>query len=292
MGKPGSDRFLNCVLRRSDKDTVMLIVVLILVIVGTPCQTIYRYYELYTIVGGLPDVDDVYTLALFMGATTLFVIYRMISALVSHHARDVEWMSALIEYAGSEGKDVSEMESLRAKMEATVEAKHGRYALCVFIVMAALILLATIKYSVSETISLEQDMIVEFFLITVVQILLCVANLYVYDRMIKTDRIQCEFTERFSDCMSDGWPVIGPMTTNIRAHSILPHMILMIITLGIYAIPFTLWTVHTLNIHINRQWGYEEDVVKWMMTRDGASSIKAVKKDEPSSRFDAVKRLF
>ena len=36
MAIPGADRFLNCVLNRSKKDIVLMVLVLLLVVLGTP----------------------------------------------------------------------------------------------------------------------------------------------------------------------------------------------------------------------------------------------------------------
>jgi hypothetical protein len=50
-------------------------------------------------------------------------------------------------------------------------------------------------------------------------------------------------------------------------------MILMCATLGFYSIPYALWTVHQMNLHIKRQWTYERKALEWMAARDGAVAV-------------------
>ena len=275
MKAPGAERFLNCVMHRSQSDAVVLVAVILLVVLGTPSQLFYTIYSFYSYTEQSFDLIDLYTMILFMGIIATFVLYKMVKSLTDHHARDVEWTGSLTEYAESCGKDVTELRAIGSEISAVTGIAATKTAQLCFIVVFFFNMSLAIFYAMSF--EYHEDVIYtsEVILLTLIQVDLCLSTLYVYHCFSKLDALQCRFTEAFSEIMSEG-DRLKTLSTGIRQHKLWIHAALMIVTLGIYALPFMLWTVHTQNVHILSQWDYETDLLHWMGVRDGAKGIEAV----------------
>jgi len=124
-----------------------------------------------------------------------------------------------------------------------------------------------------EDMGTETALAVINFLVFVMLLQICFCALYVYYKTLKYDTIQCEFTEVYVRIMKDDLPGIEPMRTNIRRSKVYPHIIITILTFGLYSMAMILYAVNTLNQHIRNQWNYEENLLSMIYKKEQANGI-------------------
>ena len=288
MAIPGADRFLNCVLNRSKRDIILKILVLLLVVLGTPIYMINGILS-YQIMSGSFDLDQYFVVALFMCTIAAYIIYNIVKSLVQHRDRDIEWMSALIEYASYLDRDTQRLSEIRDELPGLVTRNYQRGAFVLFLAVAVLSIVQA---------ALDMSVVLDFDHLTILVILdtsfifvtLGVVCLIVHDRISMIDVLQYRFTVIFTEMMNDRDHHLDPMPKVIWRSRPLRHMLLMIVTLGFYSIPYALWTVHQMNLHIKRQWEYERSVLEWMAVRDGAISVEKVEKEKQKGVIRNLKR--
>lgn len=288
MAIPGADRFLNCVLNRSKKDIILKILVLLLVVLGTPAYMLNGIvsYQLDTEF----DLSQYFNVVLFMCVVAAYVMYNIVKSLVRHKERDVEWMSALIEYATYFGGDTQKLSEIRDDLSGLVTRNYQRGAFVLFVAITVAVVVQAVL-DMLWLIQFEQLGIFEVFDMVFIFVILSTICLIVHDRISMIDVLQYRFTLVFSKMMNDDVHHLDPMPKVVWRSKPLRHMILMCATLGFYSIPYALWTVHQMNLHIKRQWTYERKALEWMAARDGAV---AVDKEETVSRkgvFHNLKRV-
>ena len=270
MGIAGADRFLNCVLHRSDRDVLLSFAVMLIAVIGVPGLIIWQVVLMYIDNDFMPhSILEFYIYILFMSMLIAFFAFWLTFALHRHHERDVEWTASLAEYAEGQGKNTIAMEALSEEMETAMNRKFFWIALALFVIFVVSNVLQGIFYFFMSD---ELALILENFTIAYIAICMSLTDLYVMDRIQKMDSIQSRFSQAFSDSMVDEVPVLGSM--NERKHQRLwPHAILMVVTLGLYGLIYLIWVVHTMNGHIKKQWVYEREVLEWMMAKDNVDSI-------------------
>lgn len=288
MEIPGADRFLNCVLNRSKRDMVLKILVLLLIVLGTPAYMINGILSFQIGIGEF-YLDHYFTVVMFMSAIAAYIIYDIVKSLVQHKERDVEWMSALIEYASFFGKDTEGLSSIRDEIPGLVTRGYLKGAFLLFIAEAVW---AIVQATLDMSFFLESEVIIVIEVIDTafIFVMLSVVCLIVHDRISIIDVLQSRFTAVFSELMDDGNRRLEPMPKAVWRSKPLRHMFLMIATLGFYSIPYSLWTVHQMNLHIKRQWAYERSVLEWMAARDGAISVEKVEKEKRGGVLHNIRR--
>lgn len=138
MTDTGADRFLNCVMERNEYDTVMPVIVLALVSIGTPAYYAYSMIKYQIETEYIFTPDFYYIHVLFMSMIGVFLMYIIVRSLRNHHRRDLEWMDSLTDYARHEGKDVRELETIRALASTLTKESYTRYALWIATVIVVL----------------------------------------------------------------------------------------------------------------------------------------------------------
>lgn len=268
MIPPGANRFLDCVLHRGGNDTVLLIAVMLFAIIGIPGFALYQVVPLYIEYGTEFSLTDFYTYLLFMTILVSFFTYGMVAAVDRHHRRDAEWMEALLEYAAGQGKIVTAMEIQCGRMREHMKPWLRRYLFASFVVLLVANILQAIIWPYDYI--LVPELIVIFFIL----INLCITNVYVMHMMCTIDSIQIGFMHAFCDSFVNEQPILEEMNTGIKVHSLWPHVLLMVLMVGLYSMFFSLWSTHIMNVHIKKQWVYEESVIRWMMAKHEMGSIK------------------
>jgi len=287
MSSTGANRFLDCVLHRGGNDTVLLIAVMLFAIVGIPGFILYQIVPMIIETGAEYSVEDFYVYLLFTSIMVALFTYCMVSSVVKHHARDVVWMDSLKEYAESQGKVTATMEPLCSKMKGLVDTRFKWYLLAALMVLIVANIIQATMYLRLYSIASYFELAISAFIV----VNLGVAGLYVLDRMQKIDSVQTSFTREFCESMLGEQPILEEMVTGIKARSLMPHIVLMIATLGLYSLVLSVWSVHILNVHVRSQWAYEEVVIKWMMAKDNLDSIKVVETPYKSNLLQKIYRI-
>jgi hypothetical protein len=288
MSIPGAERYLNCVLHRGEEDILLVISVMLIAIVGIPGLILYQILPLYIESSVEFDLLSFYVYILFMSVLIAFFAYRMNASLLHHYERDLEWLSSLIEYAEGQGKETMALTALRDNMCGLVSRKLYKITLAIFLVLMVADTALAASYLYLNDYVLYYY---EYAVIFAVFITLSGNALYVVDRIEKIDSIQCKFTQSFSECMSDEQPIIGSMPETVKPHRMWLHVVLIVVTLGIYSLILTIMAAHSLNAHIREQWAYEEDLLKWMMTKDGVDNIVHAEREAELSLLGQLYRI-
>ena len=221
--------------------------------------------------------DCLVALSIFMCLLISYIIYRMFRILHYHHVRDMIWMDSLTSYAESKGKDVSELRSIMNESEDSRSEHILRILYCIAMVQGVVAVLEGL-YVIQNT----QSMGILSTTFTAFTIIILVETAFVssyqFVKIRRYDDIQCRFTVEFSELFKEDLGMM-PMVTGITVRRLWPHVVLMFATLGIYVVVFALWTIHTLNVHLSRQWTYEEELVRGIARLEGATGVIPVKAD-------------
>lgn len=287
MSTPGADRFLDCVLHRGGNDTVLLIAVMLFAIIGVPGFILYQIVPLIIDYGVKYAFEDFYVYLLFTSILVALFTYCMVSSVVRHHRRDVVWMVSLTEYAEAQGKVTTTMEPLCWKMKSLVSPGFKRYLLISLVALMVVNIVQASLYTRLYAVTAYLEIVIAAFII----INLGITDLYVMDRIQRIDSVQTSFTHEFCGSMLGEQPVLEEMNTGIRMRGLMPHIILMIATLGLYSLVLAVWSAHLMNVHIKAQWEYEEGVLRWMMAKDNLESIRVIETPNRPTLLQMIYRI-
>ena len=277
MDATEADRFLNCVLRRSESDSLFRIGVVLAVTLLCPLFVTLVYYDWFEEVPSNTDMG----IGLLAWTVMFYTLYLEVKGMNMHRLRDMEWIGALASYAWSCGRGSEEMDGfLESKgmtntgraVKASKAAFLSLFAFNVFLVL--LLRLVDIGEGHSEVITnvMPAVMVVE----------LSVTAAYLFKTVALHDSVQNEFTSLFVEAMGDRLEVVEPMRTSLTGSRVRlwPHVVLLVVTLGLYSTVFNLLAVRKMNIHITTQWAYENGLVTAIAKAEGASRVE---KDEAGS---------
>ena len=297
MANSYADDFLTCVMKRTDSDVVLRIGSVLLLMFGVPILMFVMIFTLVpmeeTGVEVLEYLLEIFApgLILFSAILEAFITYMMINAYYMHHVRDIVWMKALAGYASSYGKDVSELESINSTFSSNKSETIRKVAIVYFLfvllshtAMAIMISTKTIDGQLATDVSYATSL--------VMLLETCLGSAYVFACIRKDDNLQCDFTSKWAALMANEMPEAEAMVTRIQLRRLWPHLILMLVTAGIYSLFFSLWTIHTVNLHISRQNTYEESVIRWIMDKEGAKGIQGIVDDRVPNFLERIIAMF
>jgi len=294
MGCESADRFLNCVMMRSVSDGIISIWSMILMMVVLPLVfflfflgiTFDPSQDIFVI-----DLKRFVAIPIIMGIIATFFAFRMVNFFDKHQQRDREWAGALTDYA----KDYGHEDVMLGRMAEMLLFGHARIMklvlMAVFIIIIASDALMCFLMEIND-IDSEAAILPMSLMTVMIFIEYQVVGLYLFLVIRKHDLRQFAFTEQFSMIMSDDLPGIKPMDTRVKRRRIWPHVILFFLTIGAYSMPFILWVALINNLHVQRQWTYEEQVLKLIMDKEGATGIEVINKDYGKGIIALWKRMF
>lgn len=291
MGNEAADKFLTCVLRRTEKDRIMRLGSVALVVLLVPAAVFAFLLAVMVLLQVEIEIDpnDFAGIILLIGILEVFVVFRMVNSYYQHQLRDIGWTESLTEYAESYGHDSSklrkiseEMVNNRAKIFNTV---FGAFFLLVLVVNS----FQAFFVSINTMTTADATLVAEFTSL-MSTILLCVGGAYVFVCARKHDHLQYEYSTVWSELMKFDLRV-EPMETGIKNRKLWPHIILMVVTLALYGYIFAIWSIHTMNVHISKQHTYEIDLLTKVMEKEGATGIEYVPKEYGKGLIGLVQRI-
>ena len=99
----------------------------------------------------------------------------------------------------------------------------------------------------------------------------------------KHDDAQHRFTKELQRCLPGiDQPAMGH---EVRIGSRIIHIILFVVTLGLYSIPLLLLANHGMNKHIRNQWKYETDLMMKIIRNEGGIGVEGFGSNQPSNAF-------
>lgn len=281
-----ADRFADNVVRRTELDNrTSLYVVLMLLVLPPIVAVILSTYVVIENPDVFVDPDDV-TFAIVTAMITeccvaSFLLFSINRAGRKHQRRDMEWMDDLIGYVESKGGDSSGMHEVRDRIRMTGWKVKGAFSgLMLFLGLAMLLVTAVL---VSTGVDVVDDNI--FLLLFISYVLLLVQLVFTMGTTIRFpyrhDKAQCRFTEALSIQMKSIGIPCEPMNRTVHRRFMVVHIVLFIVTLGLYSSVLLLLTIHRMNKHIKAQWDYEERLLREIVEFEGGSGIEGVGYNQP-----------
>jgi hypothetical protein len=269
-----ADRFLNCVMRRSESDSLFRIGVVLSVTLICPIFVTVIYYEWFD------DIPYNAEVAIGLAGWTIlfYTIYLEVKGMNLHRIRDTEWIGALASYARSRGRGSEEMDRFLESKGMANTGRAMKASKAAFLLMFAFNLFLILLMRLSGIDEAQSDLIVNV-IPSVMVVELVVTAVYIFKAVASHDSIQNEFTALFVEAMGDVLDVHEPMRTSLTGSRVRlwPHAILLVVTLGAYSTVFNLLAVRKMNIHVTTQWSYENRLVAAIAKAEGASRVE---KDE------------
>ena len=302
----GADTFLTCVVRRSEKDSLIRIGALILIMVVTPVLAILLTLDAFWVYNrffadpeeiiGLPTfiidhLDDFAGAHLMEYTIGSYLLYLIFKTYLSHNERDVVWMDSLITYVGSYGRKTEDLKAIRDR----IHTDQIRRVVRRFLYWFAFVVLACIAQALFISLKNMQPnsavMIINIFILVMI-IQLSFTTIYIYRHTSKHTMLQHEFTLIFSERMSDMFPDIGTISYDGRRIPLWKFIVPMVITFGLYSLVSTMWAIHIMNNHIREQWEYEERLVRLIARQEKAIGVDMVTSEREKTLAEKVFMAF
>lgn len=292
-----ADEFADCVVRRTEYDTVMKPGILLLTMVLPALMALAAVTLVIDTNLGTNFTEEGVRAGILVALVVEcciigYLLYTLSGRTQRHQARDDIWAEALIGYARTKGSDTAEMERLASKMH-----RRGRSPLRALSLVlwgfSVLFLLALGIYLGLLAQPLDNRVFVlgtASYGLLILQFLLSTGLTYGFPR--GHEKSQIRFAEEFSARMGDvgiDMPVMKPVVGK-------PHwvicIILFIITLGLFSLIMFLLACRSMNLHIHNQWHYEEDVLKRIIEIEGGKSVRPVEGSRMGLARSFIKSIF
>lgn len=281
------DDFVDCVIRRSETDSVPSTYLIVLVII---VPLILAQVFIASGVTALSDWFDgyeyevVYYVSLYAECCIVsFVLFVLTRRSSSHLARDIVWMDSLIGYAESKEADVSTLRGIRDS------ASMGRWTVKSWVETA--FWLAVTAYAVIQGFILFYGTgpedgrgfvpFVYVYLLVMAQFVFTLGTTAGFP--YRHDQLQCEFSREFSERAAGFGLEIDAMEPSVRKARWAVHIVLFAVTLGVYSVVILLLANRRTNTHIRSQWGYESRVMISMIRHEGGIGIEGVGDNQPGN---------
>ena len=208
---------------------------------------------------------------------------RMHSRLYDHSVRDRIWRRSLIKYARGVGADTREMENVDADIRGlerfTLRAVPSvlKWTMVAFSFYCTLLVSTSLAMYNGGTPFIVRAVIdmgfanqiedaVLFLAQWIPDILLLMIILFCAPRALtmpcRHEVMQCRFTRAMSEALARRGIRVPPMTNVVKHTGWRKHLVLTVITLGIYLLFLFFVAIRSGNNHIINQWAYEDELVK------------------------------
>ena len=283
-----ADRFTDNVIRRTDRDSSTSAYVVLLLLAFPPILAVA--FGAFVVLGNreIFGTDDltipIVTALVGECCITSFLLFSMNRTDRRHQSRDMEWMDSLIGYVKSKDGDTSEMERSRAKLRITGWRAKGVFSAAILTVN--LLILVALGASMLAGIDILDHNITAFVIASYV--LLLIQLVFTMGTTIRFpyrhERAQCEFTEALSREMRAIGIQCEPMVRATHRTFMVVHILLFVVTLGLYSAVLLLLTTHRMNRHIRIQWKYEEELMRRIIEFEGGVGVEGVGCNQPRNR--------
>lgn len=292
-----ADRFADCVVRRTEYDTVMKPGIILLTMALPALLALAVVTIVIDVNIGVNFTEEGVSAGILVALVTEccvigYMLYMLSGRTARHQKRDDIWAEALIGYARSNGADTSEMEDLARRMH-----RRGRGPLrALSLVMWGfsvlfLLLLGVYLGLLSEPLDQRVYLLgMISYVLLLLQFLLSTGATYGFP--YKHEKVQVEFTEAFSRRMDDvglSFPSMKPLVG--KPHSIIMG-VLFVITFGLFSLVLFLLACRNMNIHIHNQWAYEQEVLDTIIRIEGGKGVRPVEGAKVGAATRIVRSLF
>ncbi|MDO5854037.1 MAG: hypothetical protein Q4Q62_08420 [Thermoplasmata archaeon] len=301
-----ADEFVNCVVRRGDKDlllkpSLIILALVVPLILGSVLALGSVFYidansshQMFPHDQASQDrlvATFLYTLFATEAALASFLVFCVTRRNRNHLDRDKVWMTSLCDYVESHGGDAKEMRKLSEK---TVGRYGEMVAMCSKAVWAFLVVvLACTGIVLSYTMGLFEDgwsllgigAVALIYVLLILQFAFTVSA--VFGLPARHDSVQAKFTEELERKCALFGLYVGKMEHTVKRRGIWIHAVLMVITLGMYSFVYLFIACRDMNQHLRSQWDYEEELMRKIVEFEGGRGIECTEEGAPgkAARF-------
>ena len=284
-----ADRFVDNVVRRSDWDTITKTSVITLVLVfPIVFALLFSFYVFYENPDVFLDSENSILVALVVSLVgecflASLILFSLTARTHRHLRRDMLWMDALIGYVDSKGGDSERLRSIRGEVNDRWWTVKTLFSMCIWLSIA--VILGAIGIFMFYRVNvLDMDVLNVVYLsyaLLLIQFIFTTGTTYRFPA--KHDDAQHRFTKELQRCLPGiDQPAMGH---EVRIGSRIIHIILFVVTLGLYSIPLLLLANHGMNKHIRNQWNYETDLMMKIIRNEGGIGVEGFGSNQPSNAF-------
>lgn len=281
------DDFVDCVIRRSETDSVpSTYLVVLVIIVPLMLAQVFIASGLTALVDWFDgnEYEVVYYMSLYAECCIVsFVLFVLTRRSSSHLARDIVWMDSLIGYAESKGADTSALRSIRD------DASKGRWTAKGWVGTA--FWLTVTAYTVIQGFILFYGTgsddgrglmpFVYVYLLVMAQFVFTLGTTAGFP--YRHDQLQCEFSREFSARAAGFGLEVDAIEPSVSKARWIVHIVLFATTLGVYSVVILLLANRRTNTHIRSQWGYESRVMISMIRHEDGVGIEGIGDNQPGN---------
>ena len=276
MSNESADAFLDCIMKRPRYDTMIHMGTVFLIVGVAPVVIMWFINSSHT--AGTYEMIGIVGAHMLENLLFNFIIFSIVLALYKHHLRDILWMDALTGYARSYRHDVSKLESIMLEFDDRSIDKAIKLMRIYIAALIAVTILQAVFVSVHEMdINTCIRIMIAYMLMMLV--MLCISTCYQFKKLRRYDRLQHRFENAFYSMMKGELKDISPNAKRIWTRYLWPHVIVMILTVGLYSLLFCFFVVHCMNVHLTTQHRYEGRLMRAIMNKEGAVGVRSVEKD-------------
>ncbi len=292
MGRNVSaDEFVNCVVRRCDQDmylkpSSLICASLIPLLVGTIASIMVYASELGVTQSPLPDhAAKTFVVGLFIAFITelaliSFLIFCINRRNGSHLNRDNTWMGSLCDYVDDHGGDSAKMRDLLGKNRNRLGKAVETFSKGIWILMVIILLVSgmfLLQMDMDENIDglIAKGMLAAapLVLLLLFQFVTTLSAVFTFPSW--HDYRQSEFTKELQTQCSRFGLRIDAMDHTVKRRYLIIHILLTLLTLGLYSVVFLTFSCRAMNKHLLNQWTYEEELAYRIIEFEGGSGIEA-----------------
>lgn len=280
------NRFISCVSSRYDHDTIISgTSMAALLLVPVACAFILIVIPLnYETTNYDSRMNGIYTSMIIESIMITFIMMSMYNRLSDHSKRDHEWRSGLIGYASGLGCDVGRLSRMDA--EAThLERGRAKYPALAVMAVSLLIIpaaLTNLENSYTNVMEIRGQYIYASIALAFVMFFLVFITILRYP--YQHEHRQVRFTEELARVLDGAGIYIEPMPEVIRHRPVWIHVLLFVVTVGLYSFVMLFIVYRATNNHFYNQWNYEERLMVTLVRAEGGTGIAPV--ESPRTGFD------
>lgn len=274
-----ADTFADCVIRRTEWDTVMKPGMVILMMFVPALIALFLVTFVLDETAGSVFTEDSVRAGILIALVTecsvvSFLLYIMASRTGRHQKRDEIWTDSLIGYVRSKGGSTDELESLARKIHKRGRAPLRAISLVLWGFSAVYLLFLAFYFfwtdgNISDHVYLYGTV---GYIILIVQFLLTTGTTYGFPR--SHEKAQIAFTEELSTQFSRVGIDVAPMERMVGKPHWIICIVLFVITLGLFSLILFIMSCRNMNLHLRNQWDYEERLLEAIIEHEGGNGVR------------------
>lgn len=275
----GADQFADAVVRRNERDIVLkpwlvLFALMLPFIIGLTMASDLA-------LSGASDEQSVAFPLLCSMMQISCAIGSLILLLIlkgnrRHLTRDAQWMNGLCDYIDEHGRDSGKMRRVASIVEGIITAPATALSTAVWTVELVLLASSMVMLALFDE---GKDLLIGSSALSLIFLIFqfVLTSGCTLGFPARHDKLQSEFTKEFSDEAKCFGIRVEPMEHTVLNRRTAIHVLLVILTAGLYLCVCLFVSCKNMNEHISMQNTYEIELLKTVIEFEGGTGIEATK---------------